>query len=336
MTVYSGKVELGTGVRTALAQIVAEELDVSLARIRMVMGETGRTPNEGYTAGSKTIETSGMTLRRAAATAREMLLAMAASELGVAPDELSVADGVISLRDGPGPRVTFAGLMAGGRFDCPISNTAPLKRPEDYHLVGTAAPRLDLPKKFTGQPAFVHDLRLPHMLHARVVRPPAAGVTLVSLDDSSVGDARVVRVDNFVAVVAEREEVAIRAARSLQVTWSGASETPALPAMATLHESMRQAPTTDRVDTASGDAEAALQRAATRVSATYTMPFQAHASLGPSCAVADFAGATVTVWCATQGVYPLRAALANLLRTAAGTGAGDPYGGCGQLRAERL
>ncbi len=275
MIVYSGKVELGTGVRTALAQIVAEELDVPLARIQMVMGETGRTPDEGYTAGSKTIETSGMILRRAAATARAALLEMAASELNATPDELTVRDGVITLRDQPGPRVSYAGLMAGGRFDRDISDTAPLKRPEDYRLVGTSAPRLDLPAKFTGQPSFVQDLRLPGMLHARLVRPPRPGATLLSLDDSAIGGARVVRLGDFVAVVAEREEVAIRAARDLRVTWS---EGPALPAMETVHESLRQEPATDRVITTSGDVDAALGRAATRLSATYTTPFQAHAS----------------------------------------------------------
>jgi nicotinate dehydrogenase subunit B len=308
--VFSGKVELGTGVRTALAQIVAEELDVSLTRIRMVMGDTGQTPNEGYTAGSRTIVSSGMRLRRAAATARELLLEMAAAELGARPDELAVEDGVITLRDGSGPRVTYAGLMAGGRFDRPISETAPLKRPEEYQLVGTAAPRLDLPAKFTGQAAFVHDLRLPSMLHARVIRPPNLGATLASLDTDAVHDARVVRLGNFVAVVAEREEAAIRAARSLRLTWGDA---PALPAMDALHESLRHDPATQLVVSASGDAEAALQQAATYVRATYTMPFQAHASIGPSCAVANFDGETATVWSATQGVYPLRAALADLL-----------------------
>ncbi len=308
--VYSGKVELGTGVRTALAQIVAEELDVPLARIQMVMGETGRTPDEGYTAGSKTIETSGMILRRAAATAREALLEMAASELNTTPDALTVQDGVITLSDQPGPRVSYAGLLAGGRFDCDISDTAPLKRPAEYHFVGTSAPRLDLPAKFTGQPSFVHDLRLPGMLHARLVRPPRPGATLQSLDDSALRDAWVVRLSDFVAVVAEREESAIRAARDLHVTWS---EAPALPTMETLHESLRQEPTTDRVIMTSGNVDTALGRAATQHSATYTIPFQAHASIGPSCSVASFDGETVTVWNSTQGVYPLRAALADLL-----------------------
>ncbi|HEY7340262.1 MAG TPA: molybdopterin cofactor-binding domain-containing protein [Ktedonobacterales bacterium] len=311
VTVFSGKVELGTGVRTALAQIVAEELDVSLARIRMVMGDTARTPNEGYTAGSMTVKSSGMTLRRAAATARQLLLEMAAAELGMFPDELTIRDGVITPRDAAGPRVTFAGLMAGGRFDRPISQAAPLKQPAEYQLVGTSASRLDLPARFTGQPSFVHDLRLPGMLHARVVRPSAVGAKLTSLDDTAVRDARIVRSGDFVAVVAEREEAAVRAVRSLQVSWSA---TPELPAMESLHESLRHEQATVRVATSSDDAESAIQRAATQLSATYTMPFQAHASIGPSCAVANFDGESLTVWCATQGAHPLREALAGLLR----------------------
>ncbi len=308
--VYTGKVELGTGVRTALAQIVAEELDVSIERIRMVMGDTARTPNEGYTAGSMTVKSSGMTLRRAAATARQLLLEMAAAELGASPDELTIHDGVITPRDAAGPRVTFAGLMAGGRFDRPISETAPLKQPQEYRIVGTSASRLDLPARFMGQPSFVHDLRLPGMLHARVVRPSAVGAKLISLDDASVQGARVVRLGDFVAVVSAREEVAIRAARSVRLGW-GVS--PDLPAMESLHESLRHEQATVRVAAASGDAEAAIQSAATQFSATYTMPFQAHASVGPSCAVADFDGESMTAWCASQGVHPLRAALAGLL-----------------------
>jgi CO/xanthine dehydrogenase Mo-binding subunit len=311
VTVFSGKVELGTGVRTALAQIVAEELDVDLARVHMVMGVTGRTPDEGLTAGSQTIAGGGMRLRRAAASAREALLEMAAAELGLAPSELSVRDGVITPRDQPGPRVTYAGLLAGGRFNRDISDSAPLKRPEDYQTVGTSARRVDLPAKFTGQPAFVHDLRLPGMLHARLVRPPRPGATLVSVDASALdAGARVVRLENFVAVVADREIDAIRAARDVRLTWSGG---PALPAMDALRDGMRNEATTDREIAASGDAKAALGRSATRLSATYSVPFHAHASIGPSCAVADFDGQTLSVWGATPGAYLLRAALADLL-----------------------
>jgi CO/xanthine dehydrogenase Mo-binding subunit len=311
VTVYSGKVELGQGVRTALAQIVAEELDVGLARIQMVMGATGRTPDEGLTAGSQTVASSGMRLRRAAASAREALLEMAAAELGLAPSDLTVADGVITPRGQAGPRITYGGLLAGGKFDRDISDAAPLKRPEEYRLVGTSAPRLDLPRKFTGQPAFIHDFKLPNMLHARVVRPPRPGATLAALDDSALpAGARVVRVENFVAVVAQREAEAIRAARDLRLTWNAG---PTLPDPATLFKDMRQADATTRDIIAEGDIPAALAHAATRLSAAYTVPYHAHASIGPSCAVADYDGDTLRVWCATPGAYVLRGSIAELL-----------------------
>ncbi|HEX9035437.1 MAG TPA: molybdopterin cofactor-binding domain-containing protein [Ktedonobacterales bacterium] len=310
VVVFSGKVELGTGVRTALAQIVAEELDVDLARVRMVMGETGRTPDEGYTAGSNTVKSSGMTLRRAAATARAILLEMAAAELNATPADLTISDGTVTLRNQPGPRVTYAGLLAGGRFDRDIAKDAPLKSPASYTIVGTAAARLDLPAKVTGQASFVQDLRLPDMLHARAVRPPRPGATLLSVDDGGLRGANVVRLGDFVAVAAEREFDAIRAARDLRVTWS---EGPTLPAMDSLSAALRAATATERIVAEAGDVAAAQRRAQTRLRATYTTPFQAHASIGPSCAVADFDGEKVSVWSSTQGVYPLRASLADLL-----------------------
>lgn len=310
ITVFSGKVELGTGVRTALAQIVAEELDVPLTSVRMVMGDTARTPNEGYTAGSKTIQMGGAILRDAAAEARQALLEMAASRLGAGPDGLLARDGAIVVRDDLDRRVTYAELIGGKRFARSISGTAPRKHPSEYHIVGTAAPRLDLPPKFTGQPSFVHNLRLPGMLHGRVVRPPSPGATLISLDERSVRDARIVRLGSFVGVVAEREEQAIQAAGQVRATWR---ETTHLPPMAHLFESLRESLATDQIITQQGEVEAALERATMRLHATYRLPFQAHASIGPSCSVAAFDESGVTVWCNTQGVYPLRGALAELL-----------------------
>lgn len=314
ITVFSGKVELGTGVRTALAQIVAEELDVPLARIRMVMGETDRTPNEGYTAGSKTIQVGGAALRRAAATARQVLLDQAADALGVDRDELIIRDGVITPRGRPADSVSYAALLGGRRFMREVERSAPLKRPEEYRVVGRSEPRLDLLAKGTGQPAFIHDLRLPRMLHARVVRPPSLGAELVSLDADGgvVGDTRVVQIRRFVAVVAEREEEAIRAEQRLAITWR---ENSTLPARETLFDVLRRGPTSDKTIVCEGDVEQGLADAQTRMRATYTYPFQAHASVGPSCAVAAMEGEVMTVWCSTQGVYPLRGALADLLET---------------------
>jgi CO/xanthine dehydrogenase Mo-binding subunit len=310
VTAYSGKVELGTGVRTALAQIVAEELDVPLASVRLVMGDTARTPNEGYTAGSQTIERSGVALRNAAAEARRALIELAAERLEAAPGDLEVRDGVVAVRGSPNRRVSYAELMGGKHFNRTVTGTAPLKRPEQYRIVGTSAPRLDLLPKFTGQPAFVQDVRLPGMLHGRVVRPPSPSATLTALDERTTGDARVVRLGNFIGVVAEREEQAIGAAAQLKLTWH---ETASLPPMADLFRFLRRQPATDRVMAEQGDVDATLDSAARRVQAAYHQPFQAHASVGPSCAVAEFRDGAATVWCSSQGVYALRGALADLL-----------------------
>ena len=163
---FSGKVELGTGVRTALSQIVAEELDVPIERVRMVMGDTARTPNEGYTAGSKTIQNGGAALRHASAEARRVLLEMASDRLDASVEELVMRDGVISVSHHPQHMVTYAELIGGRRFNCKISGTAPLKQSEDYNLVGKPVPRVDLVGKFIGKPSFVQDMRLPGMLHA--------------------------------------------------------------------------------------------------------------------------------------------------------------------------
>lgn len=310
VTVFSGKVELGTGVRTALAQIVAEELDVPLASIHMVMGETGRTPNEGYTAGSKTIQAGGTLLRAAAAEARQALLDLATDLLDTPRDALVIRDGTIARRDDPSVSVAIGALLGGRRFHRTITRSAPLKPYKEYRVVGTAAPRLDLPAKFTGRPAFVQDLRLPGMLHARVVRPPSPGAELMELDESAVRDARVIRIGDFVAVVAAREEQAIQAARQVRATWH---EVASLPAQEALFETLRQSPATDQVVDEQGNVAAAIAGARTQLAAEYTQPYQAHASVGPSCAVAALADGTLTAWCATQGVYPLRGALADLL-----------------------
>jgi nicotinate dehydrogenase subunit B len=307
---HSGKVEVGTGVRTALAQIVAEELDVPLARVQMVMGNTARAPDEGYTAGSMTIRMGGTALRNAAAEARLALLEQAAARLGAAIGDLAVSDGVISVRGEPARAISYAELQGGRPFNRAISGKAPTKRPAEYQIVGTSAPRRDLLAKFTGAPSFVHDLRLPGMLHGRVVRARRAGAAVLAVDDRAVSDARVVRIGDFIGVVAEREIDAIRAADQLKVTWA---ETAPLPEFETLFDWMREQPTTDQAVTATGDVEGALAQAARRVHAVYQQPFQAHASMGPSCAVAEMRGDALTVWCSSGGVYPLRGALADLL-----------------------
>jgi nicotinate dehydrogenase subunit B len=314
ITAFSGKVELGTGVRTALAQIVAEELDMPLARVRMVMGDTALTPDEGYTAGSMTIHSSGTALRQAAAEARRAMLEMASEQLDANLDELSIQDGVITVSHDPKRSVTYAELMGGKLFNLPVTDQAPLKPPESYRIVGTSTPREDLPRKVIGGPSFIQDLNVPGMLHARVVRPPGPGAKLVAMDESSVRDipglVRVVQRGDFIGVLAEREEHAIHAARQLKVEWQ---ETPLYPRMGDLYTTLRSQPTEDNVLVEQGDLEKAFAGAAQEVHATYYQPYHAHASLGPSCALAEVQGDQVTVWASTQGPYPLRGALAELL-----------------------
>jgi CO/xanthine dehydrogenase Mo-binding subunit len=307
---YSGKVETGTGVRTALAQIVAEELDVPLDRVRLVMGDTGRAPDEGYTAGSMTVHVSGGQLRNAAAEARLALLERAAEQLGAPREQLELRDGVVSVRGASERSASFGQLQGGRAFARQISGTAPLKRPEEYRVVGAEARRVDLAGKFMGEPSFVHDLRLPGMLHGRVVRARRPGARVLAVDESAVRDAQVIRQGAFIGVVADREEHAIKAAERLQVTWEEATD---LPPMESISDWMRAQPTTDHVIAEAGDAESAMRGAAKRVHAAYEQPFQAHASIGPSCALAEERDGVLTVWASSGGVYPLRGALADLL-----------------------
>jgi nicotinate dehydrogenase subunit B len=307
---YSGKVETGTGVRTALTQIVAEELDVPLDRVQLVMGDTGRAPDEGYTAGSMTVRMSGGQLRIAAAEARLALMEAAANRLGVSMEQLEARDGVIAVNDAPQQSISYGSLQGGRLFARQMSGTAPLKRPQEYRIVGADVRRVDLVGKFTGAPSFVHDLRLPGMLHGRVVRSRRPGARVLAVDTSAIRDAQVIRKGNFIAVLAEREEQAFKAASQIRVTWEESAD---LPPMDNLYEWMRAQPSVDHVVAESGDAEGAMRQAAKRMHAIYEQPFQAHASIGPSCAVAEEQDGMLTIWASSGGVYPLRGALADLL-----------------------
>ncbi len=312
---FSGKVELGTGVRTALTQIVADELDVPFDRVQLVMGDTARTPDEGYTAGSMTISGSGTALREAAAEARRAMLEMASERLDAAVEELAIRDGRIFMIRHPDRSVTYADLMGGRRFELRVTARAPQKSPKDYRIVGTSSPRTDLPSKVMGQPSFIQDLRLPGMLHARLVRPPGPAASVIDIDEGSIQDVqgivKVVRLGNFVAVIAEREEQAVRAAARLNVHWQ---EAAAFPRMQELFAALRGQPTQDSVLVEQGDFKKTYARARHQRHSTYYQPFHAHASIGPSCAVADFQADHVTIWASTPGPYPLRGAIAELLQ----------------------
>ncbi len=314
VTAFSGKVELGTGTLTALAQIVAEELEVPLDRIRMVMGDTARTPNEGYTAGSMTVQSSGDALRQAAAEARRFLLDAASDKLDVAGTELVLNDGVISVRGHPQRNITYAALIGGKRFNRTVPEHGPVRPADSYHLVGASVARIDLPPKITGQSAFIQDLRLPGMLHGRIVRPPSEQARFISMNEDSVknvpGLVRVFRRGNFIGVIAEREEQAVLAAQLLKVQWE---EKPTLPRMADLYQHLRSLPALEQPLTDPVDLDAGFNASVQQFHAEYFQPFQAHASIGPSCAVADVGKTEATIWASSPGPYPLRGALAQLL-----------------------
>ncbi|PYM61858.1 MAG: xanthine dehydrogenase family protein molybdopterin-binding subunit [Candidatus Rokuibacteriota bacterium] len=315
VTLYTGKVDLGTGIRTALPQMAAEELDVPYERVRLVEGDTALTPDQGPTWGSLSIQAGGVQIRQAAATARRALLDLAGAQLAVPPAGLDVRDGVVFVREEPSRRVAYADLLGDRPFQLKLDRDAPLKDPARYTIVGQSIPRVDIQAKVTGQFTYMQDVRVPGMLHARVVRPPALGAALVSVDESSVGGIRgfkrLVRAGSFLAVVAETEWGAIKAASRLKATWS---KWEGLPEMAQLYEHVRRTPSAkDEVTATVGDPAAALARAVRAHKATYEFAVHTHGSIGPSCAVADWRKGSLTVWSASQAPHWLRRELAGVL-----------------------
>ena len=311
-TVNTGKVELGQGILTALTQIAAEEIDLPVSRVKMISGDTGRTPNEGQTAGSQSVQNSGTALRLAGAEVRAILIDLAAKKFGVAPDTLKVADGTITAADGR--KVTYGELAKEADLKREATGKVRPKPPAEHRLVGKSLPRVDLPAKVTGGAAYVQDLRLPGMLHGRVARPPQYGAQLESFDEAKVramsGVVAVVRDGSFLGVAAEREEQAIRAVEALSASakWKAG---PALPDPTRLYEQLKALPTEDSVISSK---EAPLSGSGAKVvEASYRRPYQAHASMGPSCSVAQLREGQLTVWTHSQGVFPLRGTLARTL-----------------------
>lgn len=315
VTVRTGRVEIGQGVRTALAQIAAEELGLPIERIDMAPVRTGESPDEGVTAGSRSMEFGGATLRTIARSAREALVAEAARRLRVSVDELTCEAGVVTSRTGR--PLTFHELAAEGTALAREAVGDPDPVRGRGAVVGTSVPRLDIPAKVVGAPAFVQDLELPGMLHGRVLRPPSYDAALAELDEADIrrlpGVVAVVRDGRFVAVVAEREEQAIRAvARARRMArWD---DHAALPS-STDPRFLLAERTTDTVLVSTRD-DAAVARAARDHAAEYTRPYIAHASIGPSCAVAVREDDRYTVWTHSQGPYPLRRDIATVLRLA--------------------
>ncbi|HYT85349.1 MAG TPA: molybdopterin cofactor-binding domain-containing protein [Burkholderiales bacterium] len=310
VSVYSGKVEIGQGILTALAQIAAEELEIAPTRIRMVGADTDASPDEGVTSGSLSIQDSGAALRRACAQARALLLKRAAARLGVSTADLRVEDGAVQARR---RSTSFWECADDSLFDCEIDETLALKSPGDYRLVGKSAPRLDLPDKIAGRSRFIQDMAPPGMLYGRVVRPPHGFAALTSLDDGTVkaipGVVAVVRDGAFVGVIAEREEVAISAQRALRraASWKDADPLPQ-----DIHAWLKAHAVEHRVISEKADAEA-QSRATKTLEASYTKPYISHAPIGPSCAIAQFQGDKLLVWSHSQGIFNLRRDLALAL-----------------------
>jgi CO/xanthine dehydrogenase Mo-binding subunit len=315
VTMYTGKVDLGTGIRVALPQMVAEELDVALDKVKLIEGDTALTPDQGPTWGSLSIQVAGVQLRQAAATARKALVERAVQKLGMPSSDLAVKDGVVFVRAEPHRRVAYAELIGDQAFDLKVDKDAPLKNPKDHILVGQPVPRPDVPGKVTGTHTYMQDFRVPGMLHARVVRPPAMGATLQSVDESSVKGikgVRVVRQGSFLAVVAESEWAAVKGARQLKATWS---KWEGLPEQSKLWEHVRNTPVAkDDVAVNQGDPKAAMARAAKTIKATYDFAVHTHGSMGPSCAVADVKDGKAMVWSPSQAPHWLRRELAATLQ----------------------
>ena len=320
ITAFNGHVDLGTGIRTALGQIVAEELDVSFARIIVVLGDTSRVPNQGATIASETIQITAVPLRKAAAQARHVLIARAAQRLGLPEGNLSIEDGLIRGHDNRS--VSYGELIGDDIIRLELADDVAVKAIDSYKIVGQSIPRVDLPAKATGELVYVHDVRVPGMLHGRVVRPPYAGVdagdfvgtSLISVDESSVqnipGLVAVVQIGDFIGVVAEREENALKAASQLKVTWK---PTPTLASLEDVENALRANPSKPRTLIDKGDVDEAIAGAAKPMKRTYVWPYQMHASIGPSCSVADVQGDIVRVWSGTQNPHILRTDLALLL-----------------------
>jgi len=319
---FNGHVDLGTGIRTALAQIVAEELDIPFEHVDMVLGNTRTGPDQGATIASETIQVTAITLRQACATARAYLLAKAAADLKTSIGKFIIEDGVVRAGLEGNFRIGIGDLIGGEDIKLEIDPTAPVKLFSSYRIVGTSRPRVDIPAKATGKGNFVHDVRLPGMLHGRVVRPPYAGFdhgdhvgnSLLAIDENSVshieGVVAVVVIGDFVGVVATREENAAEAAKCLNVVWRAPPPQPDLNAP---EDALRANPSTPRKLVDKGNVDLALAASATPIERTYVWPYQMHGSIGPSCAVADYGEKALTVWSGTQNPFPMRRDLALLL-----------------------
>jgi len=288
---------------------------VPLDWITLVEGDTATTPDQGPTWGSLTIQVGGVQIRQASATARKALVDQAAQRLGVAPEALEVRYGVIRVKADPTKSVAYGELIGDREFKLKVDKSAPLKNPGEYTVVGTSVPRVDIPAKVTGEWTYMHDVRVPGMLHARVVRPPAIGAELQSVDESSVsgikGLRKVIRKGSFLAVVADSEWAAVKGAEQLKATWS---KWEGLPEQAKVMDHVRATKVAkdDVTSNVGNTGEALAKDDVKKVSASYDFAIHTHGSIGPSCAVAEFKDGTLTSWSASQATHTLRKQLAQM------------------------
>jgi CO/xanthine dehydrogenase Mo-binding subunit len=317
VTAYTGKCELGQGIFTVQTQLVAEELSVPLARVTLIQCDTSVSPDQGTTSGSQSTPTNfnEANLAQACATAREALLKLGSERLGVPVDQLEIVDGVIGVQGDASRWVGYGELLGGRKFNLTVSNTARRRPAGEWRVLGKPTGRVDLPAMAAGTFEFVHNVRVPGMLHGRVVRPPAVGATLVNVDESSVRDlpgvVKIVVRKNFVGIVCAKPWQAIQAAEKLKVTWTAGT---GLPDHKEFYAHLRtQQPRRDTLLVNSKDVDGALANAATVLKSTYLHPYQMHASIGSSCAVADVQGGKATIWSPTQSAYPTRSGSALLL-----------------------
>jgi CO/xanthine dehydrogenase Mo-binding subunit len=312
ITVFTGKAELGQGFKTAFQQIAAEELEVPFSSVKVVTADTRLTANEGYTSGSNSMKDSGTAIQNAAAQVRELLVAQAARRLDLPAENLRTESGAVISPDGR--RLGYGELVAADMLHVQAQPKSRLKDPASFKVMGQAVPRVDIPAKVTGGAAYVQDMRLPGMVHARVVRPPSYGAQLTDCDTSAVeklpGVVKVIRDGNFLAVVARKEFQSIKAMSALSAAakWK---ETAGLPKQDDLPSVLTSLPSQDSTIFERTDPSVVGQKT---IEATYTRPYQAHGSIGPSCAVAQFVDGAMTVWTHTQGVYPDRQGIAEMLR----------------------
>lgn len=324
-TFYVGKTDGGQGTGTAFRQMMCDELDIAYDKTRLIMGSTDITPDQGGSGGSDAIETDGWPMRRVSAEARRVLLELASARLGAPVAELAVANATIWLKADASKRVTFAELVGGKRFDIALAGAnvnattgkAAVKPVNELRVVGRSIPRYDIPAKVDGSLRWAVDVKLPGMVHARNVRPAFAGATLQRIDESSVanlpGFIRVVSRGNYVAVICEREEQAIRAASALKVEWKKPATAP-FPKSSELFRYMRGAtPTATEAPRVQGDPDAAFGDAAQVIEAEYAVPFQGHTAIGPAHAMADPSDGRMTIYSNDMKAYGLRTGVATFL-----------------------